>query len=141
MKREGIAFFVFLVLLLLSIPFESDVATSLLPGWHVEIYPPCCIAAIILFFVTAGYWILLKRAVRMNPILFVTHVLLSIPTVVFIRLPFLFVHFQAIKNVEDYGELFNKRMTMLECAFSLFILGQLLFGVFFLLKLKQVLKS
>ena len=77
MTRPYIPFLVFLVLLLLTIPFSFDFATSVVPGWHTTIYPPYFIWALILIVVLLlmkiGYWLLSKRFDKINWILFAIH--------------------------------------------------------------------
>ncbi len=88
MIRPYIPFLAFLVLLLLTIPFSFDFATSVVPGWHTKIYPPYfiwgLILIVVLLLVTIGYWMLSKRVDKINWTLFAIHFILTIPTVIFL---------------------------------------------------------
>lgn len=91
MTGPYIPFLAFLILLLLTIPFSFDFATSVVPGWHTIIFPPHFIwgllVLVVLLLVTIGYWLLSKRADKTNWTLFAIHFTLTILTVIFLKFP------------------------------------------------------
>ncbi len=54
MIRPFLPVFAFLILLLLIIPFSFDFATSVVPGWHMTIFPPSFIWGLISIIVFAS---------------------------------------------------------------------------------------
>ena len=135
MKRPYIPFFAFLVLLLLTIPFSFDFATSVVPGWHTTIFPPYFIWGLILIIflllATIGYWLLSKRVDKINWTLFAFHFLLTIPTVIFIKFPSIFLNVQQT-NQEEIIKAIYLRIKLIPVAWTLFIVGQVLFIIYFL---------
>ena len=134
MKRPYIPFIAFLVLLLLTIPFSFDFSTSVVPGWHTTIFPPYfiwgLILIIVLLLVTIGYWLLLKRVDRINWILFAFHFLLTIPTVIFLKFPSIFLDVQQT-NQEEIIKAISLQIKLIPVAWTLFIVGQTLFIIYF----------
>ena len=129
--RNYVPFFLFLVLLLSTLPFGGDFATSVVPGWHSMIFSAYFIAGIvvtvILLLVTGTYWIRARRSKKPNWALFGTHFILTVPIVLFFRTPTLLIP-TAWTNFIDF-EKQNQRLTiivLLMCA--LFIIGQLVFA-------------
>jgi hypothetical protein len=136
MTRPYIPFFAFLLLLLLlTIPFSFDFATSVVPGWHTTVFPPffvwTVILAIILLFVTIGYWLLSSRVDKMNWILFAIHFMLTVPTVIFIKFPSILLDVQET-NQEELLQALSLRITLIPVAWTLFIIGQILFVIYFI---------
>jgi hypothetical protein len=134
MKRPYIPFLAFFVLLLLIIPFSFDFSTSVVPGWHTTIFPPYflwgLIVIIALLLVTIGYWLLLKRVDKINWTLFALHFLLTIPTVIFIKFPSIFLDIHET-NQEEIIKAIYSRIKLIPVAWTLFILGQALFIIYF----------
>lgn len=134
MKRPYIPVGAFLVLLFLTISFPFDFATSGVPGWHTTIFPPYFVwglaVTIVLLFVTIGYWLLVKRVDKINWTLFVFHFVLTVPTVMFINFPSIFVDIQQIYEDESIKEIYF-RMKLIPFAWTLFIVGQILFIIYF----------
>ena len=134
MKRPYIPFLTFLVLLLLTIPFSLNFAASVVPGWHTTIFPPYfiwgLILIIVLLFVTIGYWLLSKRVDKINWTLFALHFILTIPTVVFLKFPSIFLNLP-LTDQEEIIKAIYLRMKLIPFAWTLFIIGQVLFIIYF----------
>ena len=130
MKRPYVPFFAFLALLLLTIPFSFDFATSVVPGWHTTIFPPYFIWAVIviiaLLLATIGYWLLSKRVDKINWTLFAFHFTLTIPTIISLKFPSIFLDVQHT-NQEEIIKAIALRIKLIPVAWTLFILGQALF--------------
>ena len=130
MTRSYIPFLAFLILLLLTIPFSFDFATSVVPGWHTTIFPPYftwgLIVMIVLLLVTIGYWLLSKRTDRINGILFAIHFALTIPIVIYLKFPSIFLDVQ-LSNQQELTKAIAFRMKLIPIAWILFIGGQILF--------------
>ena len=134
-QRPYIPFFAFLILFILTAPFSFDITTSVVPGWHTPIltshYIAVIIVAIALLLVTVAYWRLSKRMIRISYTVFITHLLLSIPIILFIRFPFLLLNYETT----DPNELTRQvnleiRIILVTCV--LFIAGQVLFAYYFI---------
>ena len=139
MTRPYIPFIAFLVLLLLTIPFSFDFATSVVPGWHITIYPPYFIwglaLIVVLLLVTIGYWLLSKRVDKINWTLFVIHFILTIPTVIFLKFPSVLLGMQAT-NQDELMKAVAFRIKLIPAAWTLFIVGQVLFLVYYIRVIK-----
>jgi uncharacterized membrane protein YjfL (UPF0719 family) len=146
MKRPYVPFFAFLALLLLTIPFSFDFATSVVPGWHTTIFPPYfiwqLIAIIVLLLAIIGYWLLSKRVDKINWTLFAFHLTLTIPTIIFLKFPSIFLDVQQT-NQEEIIKAISLRIKLIPVAWTLFILGQALFIIYFIrtIKSERVIKS
>lgn len=142
--KPYIPFLAFLLLLLLSIPFSFDFATSVVPGWHTTIYPPylvwTLIVVIALLLAAIGYWVLSKRQDKINRTFYVIHIALTIPTVVYLKFPTIFLD----ANLSDQNELLKAlefRMKLIPITWILFAVGQLLFLIYFIRRIKQTKRS
>lgn len=135
MKKSYVPVGAFLVLLFLTISFRFDFATSVVPGWHTTIFPPYFVWGLflitILLLVTIGYWLLSKRADKINWTLFCFHFLMTVPTVIFINFPSIFVDVQQTNQEEIIKEI-HLRMKIIPVVWTLFIVGQSLFVIYFL---------
>ena len=140
MTRPYIPFLAFLILLLLTIPFSLDFATSVVPGWHTTIYPPYfiwgLIVIIVLLLVTIGYWLLSKRTDKINRTLFLIHFALTIPTVIYLKFPSILLDVKLTEQNELIKAI-EFRMKLISVAWSLFIAGQILFLIYFMRTIKQ----
>lgn len=140
MTRPYIPFLAFLVILILTIPFSFDFATTVVPGWHTTIYPPyfawTAIVVIILLFVTIGYWLLSKQVDKINWTLFIVHFIVTIPTVIFIKFPSIFLNVQQT-NQEELIKDISARVKLIPLAHGLFIAGQVLFLIYFIRTIKS----
>lgn len=140
MTRPYIPFLAFLILLLLTIPFSFDFATSVVPGWHTTIFPPYfiwgLIVVIILLLVTIGYWLLSKRTDKINWTLFAIHFALTIPTVIYLKFPSILLDVK----LTDQNELIKAiefRIRLIPVAWTLFSAGKILFLIYFIRSIKQ----
>jgi len=133
MNRLFIPLLVILVLVLLAVAFSFDSSTLAVPGWHTTIYPPYFIGVIIsilvLLFVSIGYWLLTNRADKVNWILFALHCALTIPTIVFIVFPSVFLNVQQ-GDQEEIIKAVSYRLKLIPVAWALFIVGQVLFVIY-----------
>lgn len=140
MKRPYIPLFAFLILLLLTIPFSFDFATSVIPGWHTTIFPPYfiwgLIVVIVLLLVTIGYWLLSKRTYKISWTLFAIHFALTIPTIIYLKFPSILLDMQ-LTDQEKWIRAIEFRMRLIAVAWSLFIVGQILFLIYFFRTIKQ----
>jgi hypothetical protein len=140
MTRPYLPFIAFLTLLLLTIPFSFDFATSVVPGWHTTIYPPYFIwtlaLVVVLLFVVIGYWLISKRVDKTNWTLFIIHHLLTIPTVIFIKFPSILLDV----HQTDRDELIRSlalRVKLIPWAEGLFVVGQIFFLVYFIRTIRR----
>ena len=133
MNRLFIPLLVILVLVLLAVAFSFDSSTLAVPGWHTTIYPPYFIGVVIsilvLLFVSIGYWLLTTRDNKINWILFALHFTLTIPTAVFIFFPSIFLNVQQ-GDQEEIIKAVIFRMKLIPVAWTLFIIGQVLFVIY-----------
>lgn len=140
MTRPYIPFLAFLILLLLTIPFSFDFATSVVPSWHTTIYPPYFVWGLIvivaLLLVTIGYWLLSKRTDKINWTLFAIHFALTIPTVIFLKFPSILLNVQQA-NQEELLKAIEFRIKLIPVAWTLFITGQILFLVYYIRTIKN----
>lgn len=139
MTRPYIPFLAFLILLLLTIPFSFDFATSVVPGWHTTIFPPYfiwgLIVVIVLLLVTIGYWLLSKRTDKINWTLFAIHFLLTIPTVIFLKFPTILLDVQ-LTDQDKLIRAIEFRLKLIPIAWTLFIVGQILFLIYYVRTIK-----
>ena len=139
MTRPYVPFLAFLVLLLLTIPFSFDFATSVVPGWHTTIFPRYfiwgLITIVVLLLVTIGYWLLSKRVDKINWTLFAIHFLLTIPAVIYLKFPSIFLDIQR-SNQEEMIRAVLFRIKLIPIAWTLFIVGQDLFIIYYVRTIK-----
>lgn len=142
MTKNFIPIVAFLILLLLTIPFSSEFATSIVPGWHTTIFPPYFIWTILvmvaLLFGAIGYWLLSKRTKSVNWILFCFHAMLTIPAIIHYRFPTLFIN-RHFRSGDDQLEEIAFSIKLLELVWAAFVAGQVLFFIYFIrtIKLKR----
>jgi hypothetical protein len=140
MTRPYIPFLAFLILLLLTIPFSFDFATSVVPGWHTTVFSPYfiweVIVIIFLLLVTIGYWVLSKRAGKINWALFAIHIVFTIPTVTYLKFPSILPDVQ-LTDQDKLIKAINLQIKIIPIVWTLFIVGQFLFLVYFIRKSRQ----
>ena len=140
MAKPYIPILAFLVLLLLTIPFSFDFGISAVPGWHTTIYSPYFIwkivATVVLPLLTIGYWLWCKRTDKINWILFACHIVLTISTIIYSHFPTIFLNFQLTDKYELIRA-YEYRMKLIPFAWMLFIVGQILFIIYFIRTIKQ----
>ena len=134
MQRPYLSFFIFAILFTLTIPFSFDNAAFIVPGWHTTRMTPYFLTSIIiacvLFCVTIAYWRLSKRVDKINTVFLLFHIVLTIPTVIFVRNPFL------IRNINGSDlTLLNRQVTFatafVATSYILFLIGQISFAIFY----------
>jgi hypothetical protein len=134
MTRPYIPFIAFLILLLSTISFSFDFATSVVSGWHTTIIPPYFIRGhvvlVVLLLLTIGYWLLSKRTDKTNWSLFAVYCALTIPTVIYLKFPSILLDVQTT-DYEKMIKALEFRMKLVQVAWALFIAGQILFPVYF----------
>ena len=139
MTRPYIPFLAFLILLLLTIPFSFDFATSLVPGWHTTIFPPYfvvgLIVIIVLLLVTIGYWLLSKRTDKINWTLFAIHFALTIPTIIYLKFPSIFLNV-TFADQDKLIKAIEFRMKLIPIAWILFIAAQIMFLIYYIRTIK-----
>lgn len=134
MRQPFLPFFIFAMLFTLTIPFPFGIATSVVPGWHTTVLTPHFLTTIaitiIMLLVTIAYWKLSKQHDKKSSTIFSLHLALTIPTVLFIRAPFLFLNIDGA----DLNVL-NRQVTfataIIVTSFILFVVGQILFGIYY----------
>jgi hypothetical protein len=139
MTRPYIPVFAFLILLLLTIPFSFDFATSVVPGWHTTFFPPYfiwgLIVIIVFLLVIIGYWLLSKRTDKINWTLFAIHFALTIPTIIYLKFPTILLNVQ-MTNQNELIKAIELRMKLIPAAWTLFIAGQILFLIYYIRTIK-----
>jgi hypothetical protein len=124
----------------MTIPFSFHFATSVVPGWHTTIFPRYFVWAlaivVVLVLGTIGYWLLSKRTDKTNWALFAIHFILTVPTIIYLKFPSILLDIQTT----DYDKLIKAiefRMKLIPAAWTLFIVGQILFLIYFIRTLKS----
>ena len=139
MTRPYLPFLAFLILLLLTITFSFDFATSVVPGWHTTIFPPYfiwgLIVLVVLLLVTVGYWLLSKRTDKTNWTLFAIHFVLTIPTVIYLKFPSILLDVQ-FADQDKLIKAIEFRMKLIPIAWTLFIAGQIMFLIYYVRTIK-----
>lgn len=135
MKKNYIPFLAFTALLLLTIPFSFDFATSVVPGWRVTVFPPyfwiSIVVIIVLLLAIIGYWLLSKRVDRTNRILFIIHIILTTATVAFLVNPSILLNIDNQLNENEFRRETALRIKLIPVAWVLFALAQILFLIYF----------
>lgn len=135
MKRPYIPFLVFLILLLLVIPVSFDFLTSATPGWHTTILPPFFIwtvfVVLVLLFLVLGYWILSRRTDKLNWILFVLHLVLTISAILYLQFPTILLNVP-ITDTERLMKAIDFRLRLIPVAWAVFIVGQVIFLIYYI---------
>jgi hypothetical protein len=131
-------FFLFAVLFFLTIiPHSFNPSTyfyfkettswpSLMPNTIIKL-----IVAGVLLLVIIAYWMLSKRIHTIDWKIFIPHLLLTIPTVLFVRFFNTILYHVFIDDTITSRE-FLVLSTFVVAAYSLFVLGQILFLIYFL---------
>jgi hypothetical protein len=136
MHRKYIPFFFFALLLAFTIPWSLnlvsfDYATSVVPGWHTAIYPPLflidIILSVLLLIDVLGYLQLANKIDSINWLVFITHLMLTIPATILMKFPMALLY---LSNPEP------EQLIVLEAQFTwfaycLFIAGQVFFAFYF----------
>lgn len=141
-----IAFFIFFILSITLFPYsvfylESDFLSSIIPGWNTNINGIKIISNLIKFLilsiVTFYYWKLSKINPEINYKIFLIHLLLTFPAILITKLnlyEFLNMNFDDLKSFTSQIKIvvYTRIFTNI-----LFLLGQILFWIFYVRFLKK----
>ncbi len=136
-----IPFLTFITILSLTIKaMLTDFATSVIPGWHITIFPPYSVGIfsiiISVFLGTLGYGYYFKKSIKIKLLVFVIHLLLILPLIICISLPVLIfdlLFFNHLNDAINNVELFQSFILLL---IILFVIGKILF-VYYFMKTKK----
>ena len=135
MRKTEFPFLLFGAFFVLTIPFGSDMATAVVPGWHITVATPHFLATVIisisLLLVAIGYRKLINNKNRVSLLFVFFHALLTIPLVLFIRSPLLVLTISG-PDLNLPGRQVTFATTIVGASFVLFIAGLVLFGIYFL---------
>jgi hypothetical protein len=131
---------IFTILFVILIPYSllfflSDFVSSIIPGWHTTINSFNLIANIIklivLFIVLILYWKLSNFQKEMKIKVFILHLILTIPSIFISKIPLSnFVNFDS-RNVEKTLTEIENLNRIVILINILFIIGQILFGIYY----------
>ena len=135
MRRPYIPMLAFALLLLIYLYVTSDIAVSVIPGWHVSIGPPeglpGILVAVILGIVLFTYWALSRWTDRISTSLFVYHFLLSLPLVLYVKfVVWLLPGWQLHNDPATAQQQYNLISYLAFGAQVLFLAGQGIFGMY-----------
>src|SRR5688572_3684243 len=133
MQKKHIPFLTFLVFFFLTIPlsfinFSTDYATSVVPGWHTTILPPYFLMnifiSIIILLVTFAYWKLSRKQIFLDWIVFLVHVILTLPVILYIIYPVFFdkLFFSLFQQNESLN--ISVILMLILTPYILFLIGQ-----------------
>ena len=140
MRNPYIPIAAFLIILLIGLfPFTMDAVRSSQPGWHTTIYPAYFVITTSLItsllFIIIGYWLVIRKAGKINIAIFIFHFLSSIAAMVFIKYPSIFMNIQGSNHAEIFNEI-QLRIKIIPLAWILFISVQLMFPVYCMVRIK-----
>lgn len=139
MKRPHMPFFVILALLLLTFPFSFLFGNWNFPELETRVYPPFFIllftVLVILLFTSLGYWLSSKRVNRVIWTLFAFHTILTIPTLIFLKFPAIFLDVQQM-SIGEILRVMSIRIKLIPASWTLFLTGQVLFLFYYLRTIK-----
>ncbi len=135
MERPYIPFLTLLVLLLLTIPFSFGFGTWYIPGWQMTNYSSYFMmgftAVSVLLFITLGYWLLSVRVDKIIWALFLCHLVLTIPTLIFLKFPYIFLD-PKTTGLDEMLRTLSFRVKFIPAAWTLFFAGQVLFLIYYI---------
>jgi len=139
MKKKYIPFLFLLLLCLLAaiLPFSFDRPSSVVRAWHTTVVPQSLIIWFVIIavciFDTIGYWLIARQTAKVNWVFFIVHAAFTIPTIIFIKLPFLFINAQQI----EIAQLITQYKKWRSIAWLAFIAGQSLFFLYYMRIIQQ----
>ena len=146
MIKTKIPLTVFSFLTIILFPFSilfwnSDFASSVIPGWHTTIVSPYLTAtmfkSILMLIVITFYWKLNKVVKEIDLKFFILHLVLTIPSIINSKIPLhSFVEFENDnfeKTIKEY-EFVDSIVITLNI---LFVIGQIIFGIYYFKKMRQ----
>jgi hypothetical protein len=146
MKKKFLPLLTFLGLFLFTSPLlilfsESDMVTSVIPGWHTTLFPPhflfSIVISIALLLNAISYAMLLRKRQLLNLKLFALHFLLTIPIVLHLNFPFLFLSENMNQNADYLAKEVDLEVLFFKITIISFIVGQIVFWICFMLKIRQ----
>ena len=135
MIKSTIPLLSFVLLSMLAIPiFSLDNSSFVVPGWHF-IFPSNKIPILLIFILTLlsaiAYFLLKTKGQKMAKNIFLAHLLLSLPAIFITRVPFMFL----MARITDFKEIqrqFFMGEIILYLSYTLFLVGQIIFAVYFI---------
>lgn len=138
MIKTKFAFILFCVLLVLKFPYSIfflgfDTLTSLIPGWHTNVFGVQLISDFFIFFMLTIsvflYWKLYKNRSEISLKHFLIHLVFTIPPVIFSSSDFFEVFTLNSFDPEDYF----RKIYLVICSITfLFVIGQILFWRYYI---------
>ncbi|MBV4360246.1 hypothetical protein [Pinibacter aurantiacus] len=120
-------------LMICIIHFPFSFPTSVVPGWHLTIYPIhlliTIIIATLLLLGAIGYLVLSRINDRINKTLYMVHFVLTATTVVYICFPTIWLDMR--RSDESLLPAIAGRITLIPYAWGVFIAAQTLFLIYF----------
>lgn len=132
MIKSALTIFAFaLMIFIFSIPFTF--ARSVVPGWHVTIYPfhllIIIVISTILLLGVIGYLILSRKNDKINRTLYFVHFALTATTVLYLCFPAILLDMQ--RSDEGLLPALAWRIQLMPYAWSTFISAQIPFFIYF----------
>ena len=146
MKKKFLPLLTFFGLFLFTSPLlilfsESDMVTSLVPGWHTTIFQPHFLLSIVisiaLLLNSIGYAMLLRKRQLLNLKLFAIHLLLTIPIVLHLNFPFLFLAEKLNQSADSLAREVDLEILIFKITMIAFIVGKIVFWIYFMVKIRQ----
>lgn len=140
MKKLIVPFLAFFSLLLLTLPLIIDFITSDIPGWHTTLNPPQFtwkfFILILICFMIIGNWLFSNRADKVNWILFSFHAFLTLSTVTYLKLPYIFLDITS-SNQNNLINSVELRIKFIPVVIIVFFLAQVLLMISFIRTIKK----
>ncbi len=135
MKKHYFLLYANIGLLLLTFPASFLFGTSYFADLQTRNYSTSFMVIFTLLltslFVILGSYLQSQRANKLIWTLFAFHIALTIPTVVFLKFPSIFLDFQST-SIGDILKAMSVRIKFIPAAWVLFVIGQALFLFYFL---------
>ncbi|MDP3393021.1 hypothetical protein [Sediminibacterium sp.] len=140
MKKPYVPFLAFLSLLFLTLPLIIDFVTSDIQAWHTTLNPPQfawkLFVLTLICFMIIGNWLFSNRADKINWILFSFHAFLTLSTVTYLKLPYIFLEITS-SNQNDLINSIELRIKFIPIVFVMFFLAQVLLMISFIRTIKK----
>lgn len=105
MAKPVFALTVFVLMFLISVLPLTDLAVSVIPGWHTTIFPPYMITGIFmrvsLLIVVLLYLLLVRDNQKISRLFQIIHVLLCLPAIVIFRFKELLLSYCGVENSSE----------------------------------------
>lgn len=142
MIKSKIAFIFFAFLTAFTFPYSylpfilnSDFFSSLIPGWHTDIYPypliPALIKFLFLIVTSIFHWKLSKITNEINLKKFLIHFLLTVPGIIFSKINLYELLYSDSSQPENFMYEIQAVVCIRVLANILFFLGLILFGIYY----------